>query len=212
MFASNGLPIAASDLRHLGLGLGQLDKDDVGSGLGIGNAPADRLVETLSGPCIGARDNEKIGARTAVRRDPDLSHHVGDRDDAPVRRMAAFLGKLLILDLDCGDAGLLVATHGVADIQEPAIAGIGIGDDGRPGHFRDPPDAVDHLRVAGKTRVRQAERGRDRAVPRDVQGLETHAVGDEGGDQLEHAWRGDETALLDFLPQRWRCHGVLFHA
>ena len=30
-----------------------------------------------------------------------------------------FFGKLLILDLDRGDAGLLVAAHGVADIESP---------------------------------------------------------------------------------------------
>ena len=120
--------------------------------------------------------------------------------------MAAFLRKLLILDLDRGDAGLLIAAHSVADIEQTAVAGIGIGNDRRLGHFRNAPDAIDHLRIAGKARVRQAQRGRNRAVARHIQGFETHAIGNEGGDQFENAWRRDEAAVLDFLPQRWRGH------
>ena len=94
----------------------------------------------------------------------------------------------------------------MANIEQTAVARIGIGDDRRLGHGRDPPDAIDHLRIGGKARVRQAQCGRNRAVTGHIESLEPHAVGNEGGDQLENAWRRDEAAVLDLLPQHWRSH------
>ena len=51
--------------------------------------------------------------------------------DALERRVPAFLGKLLILDLDRDDARLLIAAHGVMHVEQAAVARVGVGDHAR---------------------------------------------------------------------------------
>jgi hypothetical protein len=73
--------------------------------------------------------------------------------------VSAFLGEHLVLDLDGRGAGPLVALDGALDVEQSAEAGVGIADDGRRRALADLGDALDHLRVARKAGVRQAQRG-----------------------------------------------------
>jgi hypothetical protein len=43
--------------------------------------------------------------------------------------MAAFLGKLLVLDVNPGNAAALEFAHRAEDVELVAVAGVGIGDD-----------------------------------------------------------------------------------
>jgi hypothetical protein len=43
--------------------------------------------------------------------------------------MTALLGEFLVLDLDRGDPGGFIALDRVMDVEQPAIAGVAIGDD-----------------------------------------------------------------------------------
>ena len=115
--------------------------------------------------------------------------------------MAAFLGEFLILDLDGGHTGVLVALHGVAHVEQAAIACVGVGDDRARGAFHDLANPLDHVAVGGDARVRKAEIGRHRAIARDIKRLEIDGVGDERGDEIEHARRHDEFAILQRLFQ-----------
>ena len=53
------------------------------------------------------------------------------RDHAPPRRMAAFFRKLLVFQLHRRGAGLIIAAHSVRDVQQAAVAGVGVGDQRR---------------------------------------------------------------------------------
>jgi hypothetical protein len=70
----------------------------------------------------------KSAERRACTATIDAAHGVGQRHHAPVGRVPALLGHLLILDLDRLHPCLLVAAHGMADVEQPAEAGVGVGD------------------------------------------------------------------------------------
>ena len=157
MLASSGLPIRRPISAISVFAFRRFDEDDVGAGLGIGNATPDRLVQALP-----VRASVRAMMRKSeLERLSDATRILRTMSAIGITRRFGvwphFFGKLLILDLDRGDAGLLVAAHRVTDIEQSAIAGIGIGDDRRLRHFSDAPDAVDHLRIGGKARVRQAQ-------------------------------------------------------
>ena len=78
--------------------------------------------------------------------------------------MPALLGEFLVLELDRRRAGPLIAANGVAHIEEPAIAGVAVGDKRRAGHARHRFDPADHVGVARKPGVGKPEMGGDRAV------------------------------------------------
>ena len=58
--------------------------------------------------------------------------HFLDGDHVPVRRVAAFLGVLLIFKLDRCGPGLLIAADRMMDVQQAAVTGIAIGDQRLP--------------------------------------------------------------------------------
>ena len=108
-----------------------------------------------------------------------------------------FFGIFLVLDLDRLRAGFLIAAHGVVDVEQPAIAGVAIGDQRR----RTCPRAIclhaaDHLGVARQPRIRQAEMRGDHAVAGHVERIEPHAVGDARGNHVEDAGRRDQAGLF----------------
>ena len=59
--------------------------------------------------------------------------------------------------VDGGGPGGLVAAHGVLDVQQPAIAGVAVGDQRRGGQAGEDPHPVDHVAVRGEAGVRQSE-------------------------------------------------------
>ena len=117
-----------ADPRDLGLALRRLDEDHVGAGLGKGMAAGECLIEAKARACIGAGNDEEVGIASRLRGDPDLLHHVLDGDDAAPRRMPALLGHLLVFELDRAAAGVFVALHRVADVEEAAEARIRVAD------------------------------------------------------------------------------------
>ena len=103
----------------------RLDEDDVGTGLRELSPARYRLVEAKPSARVGAGDDEGVISRACRERHLDLATHVAGRDHAAVRRMAAFLRHLLILDLDRLHARGLVAAHGLAYVDQPAEARVG---------------------------------------------------------------------------------------
>ena len=106
---------------------------------------------------IGARDDEKIAAVSALHGDLDLGHHVLERHHPAAQHVAAFLGEFLIFKLDRRRARRLVAAHRVLDVEEPAITSVAIGDQRRRAYGFDLGDAPDHIGVGGDAGVGQAE-------------------------------------------------------
>ena len=197
------------DARHLGLALGRFDEQDVGAGLCVGLRAPQRLVEPQRGPCVGARDDQEVRRGARIDRDLDLADHVRHRDHPPARRVTALLRELLVLELDRGDAGLLVAPHRAAHVEQPAVAGVRVGDHRRARELGDALDALDHLGVGREPRVRQAERRGDEAESGDVGRVDRVLVQHVGRDQVEDP-RGDEaSAPGEEGAQRAAGHGRL---
>jgi hypothetical protein len=63
----------------------------------------------------------------------------------PVRRVAAFLGALLILELDRCGPSLLVAADRMMNVQQSAVTGIAIGDQRLAHGLGDSLHAIEHL-------------------------------------------------------------------
>ena len=150
---------APGDLGHLGLGLGRFDEDDVGA------RPRHRPRRGRSpprGPC-----DVRASVRAMIRKSA-LERRV--RRDRILRTMSSsgttrrlgvwphFLGNSWSSIWIAGHPGLLVAPHRVAHVEQPAIAGIGIRDDGRLRHLRDAADALDHLAIGRDAGIRQPKR------------------------------------------------------
>ena len=147
--------------------------------------------------------------RARIDRDLDLAAHVGGRDHAAVRRVAAFLRHLLILDLDRLHARGLVAAHGLPHVDEPAEAGIGIGDQRHAGAVRDRARALHHVAIGDEAGVGDAEIGARHAVAGHVERGKADAVGDARGEHVEHAGRDDERAALQNGLQSCLGHSIL---
>ena len=90
-------------------------------------------------------------ASTAARSLPD---HLVGADQQLAAHVPALLGHHLVLELDPGDAGLLVELHGADDVDRVAVAGVGVGDDRHVDGGDDPAGVVDHLRAASAARRR----------------------------------------------------------
>ena len=120
-----------------------------------------------------------------IDRHLDPAQHVRQRHHPAVRRVAAFLGHFLVLDLDRLDAGRLVAADGLPDVDQSAEARVGIGNQRRHGSLGDRARTAHHVGVGHQARVRKSQvRGRH-AVSGHVQRLEPHPVGDPGREHLE---------------------------
>src|SRR5215831_3798381 len=116
----------ATDARHLRLALGALDEQYVGAGLGVGLSALQRLVETVTGACVCAGDEQEVGRGPAGRRDLELFDHLFGWHHPSAGCVPTALGEYLVLDLDCGRAGALVAANRALDIEEAAEPGIGV--------------------------------------------------------------------------------------
>jgi hypothetical protein len=58
------------------LAFGGFDEDDVGAGLAIHAAAADRLLQAEAGAGVGAGDEEEVGALAGLGGDLDLEDHL----------------------------------------------------------------------------------------------------------------------------------------
>ena len=113
--------------------------------------------------------------------------------------MAAFFGKLLILDLDCLNPGIFVAAHRVLHVQRPAKAGIRIGDQRCAGALRHLRRPADHIGIGGIARIGLAQIGGGDAIAGHVNGMKAHAVGRAGRDQIKNTGRQDKFTVSQAL-------------
>src|SRR3546814_19195763 len=85
---------------------------------------SDLLVEAVRRAGVGAGDDQEVAAVPGLGRDPDLGRRLLDRDDLAAGGVAAFLREFLVLELDGGGAGNLVAARRVLAVPQPAVAGV----------------------------------------------------------------------------------------
>ncbi len=71
--------------------------------------------------------------------------------------MAAFLGELLVFDLQRRSASFDIAAHRVRNIEQSAVTGVGIGNQRSMGDSADLTDTPDHIGISRKPRIRQAQ-------------------------------------------------------
>jgi hypothetical protein len=181
--------------------------EHVGARARIGFAPAQRFVEPQRRACVGPGDDEEIRARARLYCHADLLHHVFQRDHAPAGRVAALLREFLVLELDRGGARFLVTAHGVAHVEQPAVARVAVADERRAGHRRHAPHAIDHVRVGGETRVGQTEVGSHRAEARHVERIEAERAGEPHRNHVVHPGCHDELARREQLTETRGRHG-----
>jgi hypothetical protein len=94
--------------------------------------------------------------------------------------VAAFLRKLLILELDAGCARGRIAAHGAIDIQQSAIAGIAVGNEWNADGAGNTAHAVQHLGECRGAGIGDAQRGCDNAVSGHVKRVEAYIRGYSG--------------------------------
>jgi hypothetical protein len=153
------------------------------------------LGQTLRRSRVGAGDDKKIGARSRFCGDRNLADHLVSRNDAAVRRVPTLFGEFLVLDLNRRRAGPLIAANGMAHIEEPAIAGVAVGDKRRPGHKRHRFDPANHVGVTREPGVGKPEMGGDRAIAGHVERLKTHRRRHSQRNHVVDTRRGNQTVL-----------------
>src|SRR5271167_2851530 len=92
-------------------------------------------------------------------------------------------------------AGRLIAAYRVLHVEQTAVTGIAIGDQGGRRTIGDDRHAAHHVAEGGDAGIRQSEMRRHGAVAGHVKGFETHLVGDTRGYSVKHAGR-DKQLLL----------------
>ena len=181
-------------MTHFLFALRCFDENNIGAGVGGHLGSAQGVVQAVHRPRVGARDNQEIVAFAAFRGDLDFLPPIMDVDHPLVRRMATFLGVFLILDLDRSGAGALVAFDRVGDVQQPAIPGVAIGDQGRADGFGQHLHPADHIGVRGQPRVGQAKGRANRAIAGHVQNIKAKLFGQARRNAVENARRDDQFA------------------
>jgi hypothetical protein len=92
------------DTTQLLQALGAFNEQYIGAGLEESLGPAQRRIDPFGVTGVRARNNEKVAARPCVDRNTDLGDGVIGGNDATEFGVAAFLRKLLVLDLNAGGA------------------------------------------------------------------------------------------------------------
>jgi hypothetical protein len=88
------------------------------------------------------------------------------------RDVPAALGRGPVLDVDRGDADLLVLLHRASDVVDAAVARITVRDHGQVRRLDDPLRVLDHLGHRHHLQVREAELAEHRRVTRHVRGVD----------------------------------------
>ena len=131
------------------------------------------------------------------------------RNDPLAWGVNALLGKCLILELDRGDPRRLEAANRVVDVEEAAIAGVGIGDQRRLACPRHRRHAVEHLGVTDQASVRQAIGRSGGPVAAAINHIEPDLVGDNCGDHIVNAGDYEEPTAVDLGAQTRISHAII---
>ena len=133
----------------------------------------------------------RSGSRARLDGGPQLADHLVGADQQLAAHVPALLGHDLVLELDPGDAGLLVELHGADDVDRVAVAGVGVGDDRDVDGGDDPAGVVDHLRARQQTHVGAADQRGRRPEAGHVDRVEAGLLDQPGAQRVVGA-RGDQ--------------------
>ena len=167
-----------AEFCHLVFRFRRFDEQHVGAGLGKGFSAAQSFVQAVGRARVGAGDDQEVATVARLHRHPNLAHHFFDRHHSSAERVAAPFRVFLVLDLNRGRAGVLIALDRVVGVDQAAEAGVGVGDQ------------------------------RCRRAAGHVEGCEAHTVGRQGGDHVEHAGGDDEFAGIKAGAQGCCGHGA----
>ena len=110
--------------------------------------------------------------------------------------MTAALGKLLVFEVQGGDAAALVLADGAADVQDAAVAGVGVGDDGNVYDGGNLGGVVQHLGHGCQRQVGVAETRYRSACAGHVDGGEAGGLDQLGGEAVVSAGGHDDARLF----------------
>jgi hypothetical protein len=123
----------------------RLDEEHVGARLPVLRGALERGVEALDRDRVGAGDDDEVRIDARVGGGADLGDRLFHRHHLLAGKMAAALGDHLVLEMHAGHARALIALDRAPDIQHPAVAVVGIGDERQPARLGDAARVVDHL-------------------------------------------------------------------
>ena len=187
------------DEHHLFLGLGGLDEDNVRAGFLVSKATLDGLFDAVNGTGVGTGHDHHV-ALAGINGGLDLADHLFHGNDLTAGHVAALLGHDLVLELNDGDAGLLILADGALHVDGVAEAGVGVGDDeGVAGSFHGVGSAHDHFAHGHQADVGLAEVGGALAVAGHVHGVEAEVSNDLRGESVVAAGGDDELFLFKEL-------------
>src|SRR5712691_5378114 len=181
---------ALADDAHL-LGRAREHEQHVGARLVEGFRAAQRLVEIVDPPCIGAGDDHEVGIGARRQRFLDLLDHESGRHqviDADV--MLDPPRQQLILDLDCGDARRLAHRDRAAHVDRVAPTPAGVEDDRQLAYGPHVHHDLDHLgqrQVGLGDAFEPAER-----TAAQIERLEPCLLGEPRHDRIERHRGNDE--------------------
>ena len=186
--------VLAGGVRHLG-------PDQVDAGVGVDAAPLEVLFPVAVGGAVGVRsgDDDRVLGLLCVDGRGEARLRVLTRDDLLAGDVATALRRRLVLDVDRGDAGLLVLADGAADVVNAAVAGVTVGDDREVRRFDDPLCVLDHLGHRDHLEVREAELTQNRRVARHVRGVQPRHLGEPGVEGVVDARGECEVLRVELL-------------
>ena len=155
------------------------------------------LVLTGSGSAFSAG----VDLRRILDGGPDLADHLVGTDQRLPAHVPALLRHDLVLELDAGDAGLLVELHGPDDVDRVAVSGVGVGDHRHVDGGHDPAGVVDHLRAREQSHVGAADQRRRRPEAGHVDDVEAGLLDEPGRQGVVGAGSHDRGAGRQQLAQ-----------
>ena len=192
--------VLAAGIRHLG-------PDDVHAGVGVDPPAFEVFLPVTVRGAVGVRPRDDHGVlglfRVDGRLESGLSVLAGD--DLLARDVAAALGRHLVLDVDRGDADLLVLADRALDVVDAAIARITVGDHGEVGGLDHSFRVLDHLGHRDHLEVGKTELAEDRGVAAHVGGVVTRHLREPGVERVVHPGREDVVLGVQHLAQLAGC-------
>ena len=185
------------DAFDLGFALEGFDEQHVGTCLDAAGRTAQRFVEAVRSACIRACDQHEVVVTPRRSRGSDLGVHLVGIDDLLVLHVAALLGQHLVLDVDTGDSGLLVLLHRAQDVDLVAVAGVGVGHDGKVGCVGDAAGVVDHLGEPEQADVGATEQGCSGTETSHVHGVEAGLFDEPSAERVVAAGQDDRRFVGD---------------
>jgi hypothetical protein len=175
----------------------------------MASAALDAGLYALHGAGVGAGDEQKVGMAACLGGGGQFALHLRRRDEGLALQVAAALGGLLVLQMEAGQAGLLVGLDRAHHLQRISVSGVRVAE-GRHLHgLGDVPGLAGHLVHAQQTDVGVPGQAVDQPGPRDIDRRKTQLLGEHGHWRVEgpgqnHGPFGDEPAQGVGFVRRFR--------